>query len=219
MKGVVFFDIDGTLVSGQTQDMLAKYLFKKRMINLLFALKIYIWFLLYKINLIKDVDVIMRKSYQLLRGKNILEVGSLLQDFFDYNIKDKIFPEAIRLINKHQRNGRAVVLISNTINPLVDLIKEYLNVDEGFGTELEKSNNFYTGNILGDVVYGTNKVKLLEKEMPRHNWDLNDSYAYSDNFSDLPLLKKVKNPVVVNPDSRMSKIAQNNNWSINKFHL
>ena len=46
-KIAVFFDIDDTLIKGQTQKLMVSYFYHKRKINSLFLLEIYFWFLLY----------------------------------------------------------------------------------------------------------------------------------------------------------------------------
>jgi len=46
------------------------------------------------------------------------------------------------------------------------------------------------------------------------NIDLERSYAYTDHHSDIPLLKLVGNPVVVNPSFFLRRAAVKNNWPI-----
>jgi hypothetical protein len=48
-KIAVFFDVDDTLIDGQTQKLMVSYFYQKKKINFIFLLKIYFWFLLYKI--------------------------------------------------------------------------------------------------------------------------------------------------------------------------
>jgi len=219
MGGVVFFDIDGTLVHGQTQKMLAKYLFKKNQLNFFLILKIYIWFIFFRLYLIKDAGRIMENSYKLVQGKNTFKIEKLLNDFFDKEVKDKIFPAARTIIERHRREGRKIILISNTIQPIVNLISKYLKVESGFGTKLEEKDGFYTGNIIDGIMYGERKAKFLKNLIGKSKFDFDNSYAYSDHYSDLPVLEMVKNPVVVNPDKKLAKIAIKNNWSISKFIL
>ncbi len=44
--------------------------------------------------------------------------------------------------------------------------------------------------------------------------DLDASYAYSDSESDLPMLRAVGHPVVVNPDAELRRIAREEGWEI-----
>ncbi len=50
-----------------------------------------------------------------------------------------------------------------------------------------------------------------------HDIDLAASYAYSDSVSDLPMLRAVGNPVVVNPDPPLAEIAREEGWQAMRF--
>jgi phosphoserine phosphatase len=58
------------------------------------------------------------------------------------------------------------------------------------------------------------KEFLQAKEKAGINFDLNDSYAYADDFNDLPLLSLVGHPVAVNPDPKLYKLAVKRGWEI-----
>jgi phosphoserine phosphatase len=47
--------------------------------------------------------------------------------------------------------------------------------------------------------------------------DLAASYAYSDSGSDLPMLRTVGHPVVVNPDAELRRVARQEGWEIMRF--
>jgi phosphoserine phosphatase len=47
--------------------------------------------------------------------------------------------------------------------------------------------------------------------------DLEASYAYSDSESDLPMLRAVGHPVVVNPDADLARAAREEGWEIMRF--
>jgi phosphoserine phosphatase len=47
--------------------------------------------------------------------------------------------------------------------------------------------------------------------------DLGASYAYSDSESDLPMLRTVGHPVVVNPDSALRRVAREEGWEVMRF--
>ena len=53
-------------------------------------------------------------------------------------------------------------------------------------------------------MYGEGKVEAMREFAADHEIDLEASYAYSDSVSDLPMLRAVGNPVVVNPDEELT---------------
>ncbi len=57
----------------------------------------------------------------------------------------------------------------------------------------------------------------MEAFAAEHDIDLAASYAYSDSLSDLPMLRAVGNPVVVNPDPPLAEIAREEGWQTMRF--
>jgi hypothetical protein len=50
-----------------------------------------------------------------------------------------------------------------------------------------------------------------------HEYDLGSSYAYTDSQTDLPMLELVGNPVAVNPDTELRKVATERDWPVLDF--
>ena len=74
-----------------------------------------------------------------------------------------------------------------------------------------------TGRIVEPFVYGEGKVAAMQRFAGDHEIDLPESWAYSDSASDLPMLRAVGNPVVVNPDAELAKIASQQGWRVMRF--
>ncbi len=217
MKKIVLFDIDNVLIEGQTQKLLIHFLLKKRRIKLLFFLKLYFWFLFYRLGLIKDTIKIREKAFKSLTGWDEVEAKQLFKYFFEEYIKPRIFNESIDMIRTHINHGYEVILVSASLSEIVDEFKKYLSLKFAISTKLEIVNGVYTGKILGNIPYGENKVKAAKIFLEDKDFALEESYAYADHFSDLPLLEMVRNPVVVNPDSKLRKIATKRKWTIYDF--
>jgi HAD superfamily hydrolase (TIGR01490 family) len=217
MIKIVFFDVDNVLVKGQTQKLLLNFLFKKRKIGCLFFLKLCLWFLLYKFNLVKDTTKIRRESFKLMKNWDEEETKKLFKEFFDREIRPHIFPQSIKLIKTYIKQGCEVVLTSSSIFEIVDELKKYLFLKFTISTKLEIIDGKYTGRVLGKIPYGENKVTAVKNFLNNNGFVLEKSYAYADHYSDLPLLDTVTNPVVINPDRRLRKIAKERKWNIYDF--
>ena len=217
MSYLVFFDLDDTLIKGQSQKMLVKYLFKKNKVNLVFLVNIYLWFFLYKLNLVKDVIKIREKAFKICKGWKVDKTKQLLKDFFNIYIKLNFYLDALKQIDFHKSKGAKIILLSASLFPLVDIIKEFLEVDFIIATKLDEKDKIYTGKVFGSVVYGKNKEYLIKEFLEEHHFSLKDSYAYSDHYSDIEILKLVENPVIINPDDKLLKIALLNNWKVEYF--
>ena len=91
-------------------------------------------------------------------------------------------------------------------------------MDGGIGTRYEvDGQGVLTGRIVEPFVYGEGKVAAMQRFSDDHQIDLADSWAYSDSASDLPMLRAVGNPVVVNPDPELAKIAAEKGWRVMRF--
>jgi phosphoserine phosphatase len=91
-------------------------------------------------------------------------------------------------------------------------------MDGGIGTRYEiDADGAFTGRFDGPFVYGPGKVEAMEAFAAGHDIDLGDSYAYSDSMSDLPMLRAVGHPVVVNPGPALAEIAKAEGWQTMRF--
>ena len=44
--------------------------------------------------------------------------------------------------------------------------------------------------------------------------DLDDCFAYSDSYSDVPMLSVVGHPAAVNPDAKLARLAHTYSWPV-----
>lgn len=217
MSYLALFDLDNTILKGQSQKMLVRYLFKSKKIKITFLIYIYFWFFLYKLGLIKDVIKIREKSFKICRGWSKEYTKKILDDFLNLYIKPNFYKEALEIIEFHKNNNAVLILISSSLFPLIELIGEYLKFDFIFATELKINNNLYTGEIEGNVVYGDFKKYKINNFIKDNNLSLENSYCYADHYSDVSLLNLVDNPIVINPDKKILKISLLKKWKIKKL--
>jgi len=118
----------------------------------------------------------------------------------------------------HQDAGRPTFIVSAAGNGVVEQLAHVLGMDGGIGTRYEvNAEGNFTGRLDGPFVYGAGKVTAMQEFAARHEIELADSYAYSDSLSDLPMLRAVGNPVVVNPDPPLAAIAREEGWQTLRF--
>lgn len=216
-KKLYIFDIDGTMIDGQSQFYLIFFLYKIKKINLSNLVIIFFWFIFYKLKIIKDPTKIIYYSYELFKLLSVSEVDLIMDDFFKKKLKFKLHKDVIKKIKDLKRNGDVVILLSNCIYPLAKKIGEYVNADYVVANKLEVINGVYTGVLSGCMVYGKNKVDSLKEFLKTNNIIFDQVYAYADHSSDRFLLDEVDFPYVVNPNREMSSLAKENNWGIITF--
>jgi HAD superfamily hydrolase (TIGR01490 family) len=145
------------------------------------------------------------------------DVESLVEEALDETIAPLVYAEALFLIDDHLRRGRRVIIISASPEEIVRPLARYVGVDEIIATRSRvDAEGRYTGE-LERYAYGPGKAELVREMAEREGIDLDDSYAYSDSMTDLPLLETVGHPVVVNPDKELRRIAEERSWPILEF--
>ena len=71
----------------------------------------------------------------------------------------------------------------------------------------------YTGK-MQFYAFGPFKAEAMDALAAERGIDLAASYAYTDSYTDLPMLEAVGHPVAVNPDARLATIARRRGWLV-----
>jgi HAD superfamily hydrolase (TIGR01490 family) len=130
----------------------------------------------------------------------------------------RLYPEMLAEVHFHQDEGRPTFIVSAAGDELVRILARILYMDGAIGTAYEVGEDgLFTGELAGAFMYGQGKVDAMREFADEHGIDLEASYAYSDSASDLPMLRAVGNPVVVNPDEQLARVARENGWRVMRF--
>jgi HAD superfamily hydrolase (TIGR01490 family) len=154
---------------------------------------------------------------QMIKGWNRDEVAEIVRETLDEIVTPIIFGEALELIDEHQTAGRTVVIVSSAPEEVVRPLGEFLGVDDVIATRPEVDGR---GNYTGELAfygYGPHKADAIRAMAAREGFDLSASFAYSDSVTDEPMLRAVGNPVAVNPDRDLARLARDEGWPILHF--
>jgi len=117
----------------------------------------------------------------------------------------------------HRRAGRLVVLVTGTLALLAEPLGRSLGAEAVFATRVGERNGHLTGEVLGLYPRGENKRTLIRQLAAERGLDLAASYAYGDDWYDLPMLEAVGHPVAVNPCPRLREEALRRGWRMEEF--
>lgn len=156
----------------------------------------------------------MAFSLEPLIGRTPEEVAHLVEPWVEDRIEPIIFSDACKAIADHRKAGDRILVISASGTHLVNPIAERLGIDEVLGIELEVKHGVYTGHTVGTLTYREGKITRLLEWLDAEEENLEGASFYSDSRNDLPLLKKVDHPHVVNPDPVLREHAQQAGWPI-----
>ena len=218
-KTAAFFDVDGTLL----KSTIVHYYIWMRSAQIPFFLK-HLWLIgfLPKIVYYLILDRVSRPRfnqvfYRNYRGMNVEQIKGLSAEMFEAYLRPKIFSEAVSQVQEHKEQGTVVVLVTGSLDFIVQPIADYLTVDFVLAPQLREENGKFTGELTTDPLIGEEKAKAIQTYAEQHEISLEESYAYGDSQSDLPMLECVGNPVVVNPGKALREKALKSGWEMHEW--
>ncbi len=138
----------------------------------------------------------------------------LSDECFDKVVKPALFANARSLIKRCRDEGHEVVLVSGALDFVLQHLVEYLGATAMIANRLEFKANYATGRMLRPIVAGPEKARLIREHAQDNHHDLAQCYAYSDSYSDVPMLSVVGHPAAVNPDVKLRRLAEAYGWPV-----
>jgi len=129
-------------------------------------------------------------------------------------LEPALFPAARDLVTRCLDRGDEVVLVSGALDVHMRLLAGRLGAHDVIANHLEIKDGHATGRLSRPVVAGPEKAVLIRDHARRRGHDLAECSAFSDSYSDVPMLSVVGHPAAVNPDVRLEHLARTYAWPI-----
>ena len=133
-------------------------------------------------------------------------------------IAPMIRPAARSLVAEHLERGSLVALVTATNSFLAAPIARTLGVHHLVATVLDQDDRGnFTGHCKGVPAFRDGKIARVHDwlaSMGAHLAGFERTWFYSDSCNDLPLLAHVSHPVAVTPDDVLRREAETMNWQI-----
>ncbi|NUQ79409.1 MAG: HAD-IB family hydrolase [Polyangiaceae bacterium] len=211
-----YFDVDGTLVTTNLVHPTLFYMLNQRtplhtLGRLGRALVKAPWMVLAEMQDRRLFNELLFTSYEGFSEDRLL---ALSEEAFDTVMRPAIYPGARDLVQTSLDKGHDVILVSGALDFLMAHLAEHLGATGIIANRLEIKDRFATGKLLRPVVAGPEKARLVREDARVRGHNLDDCFAYSDSYSDVPMLSVVGHPAAVNPDRRLLLLAQAYHWPI-----
>ncbi len=211
-----FFDLDRTLISGFS----AKDFVKTRLMSGKFTSKELIGQFAGVMSYatgggnFASMAATSAKGVQGVKEEVFIEVG---EEVYQKTLAEAIFPESRALVAAHLSMGHTVAIVSAATPYQVEPVARDLGVDIVKCTRMEVEDGVFTGRIIEPACWGEGKAHAGRELAREHSLDMFKSYFYTDSAEDLPLLEIVGNPRPINPDTKLSALAFQNDWPVLRF--
>lgn len=211
---MAFFDLDGTLVVGNTQLLLVRFLRSVGVVGRAFVLGSALWFGAYKAGLVKVTEEARAKGASMLRGLTVEEVEGIMARFREEVLLPRLHPPAVAALREHRAAADRIVVLSAALDPVVATLSGHLGVVHFVGAPCEVTEGRYSGRLSGPTPYGALKAEVAADFMRRWRVEADSCWAYADHTTDLALLRSVGHPVAVNPRPGLAQAAREAGWPI-----
>jgi HAD superfamily hydrolase (TIGR01490 family) len=217
-RAAAFFDLDKTVIAKSSTLAFGKPFYKGGLVNRRAVMKSSFAQFVYLLQGADEDSMDKMRDYlkALCAGWPVQQVHDIVAETLHDLIDPMVYDEAVALMDEHRTAGRDVVIVSSSGEEVVGPIGEMLGVDRVVATKMVVEDGKYTGDI-AFYAYGSGKAIAMRELAQEQSYDLASSYAYSDSFTDLPMLEVVGHPTAVNPDKPLRKAATENGWPIREF--
>lgn len=218
MAKIAFFDFCGTLVSFQTADAYVDFIrnnagnrkmrFLDTMTELMSRLKVIAVF-----NRILPGNALYKKMklFQ-LRYLPFEYLDRQAELYYRERIKPELLQPVLNEMKVLKADGYEICLVSAAYSIYLRYFADEYNIKHIISTEIsfDRSGRRCLGRIKGTDCYGKEKVRKIRKNFKEGLLNISDSVSYSDNISDLPMLRFSGRAVVVSKEKSQRWSSDNN---------
>lgn len=208
-------DVDGTLIRGQSQFYVLSALAKAGHIPYPLLLRAAWWYLKDRrgwgpLDIAPQRDMVMSR----LRAVPFDAIEAVCRDAAGRILKRHLRPEALAAIRGWQAEGAHVMLVSASIDLIVEPLRDAIGADGMVATRIVRSGPNHSACIEGGIAIGPAKWTFLcdYADARFGSWRL--AAAYGDSDGDLDLLSHAEKPVAVGPSRNLRRVARARGWEI-----
>jgi len=213
---VALFDMDRTLVDVHTARLYLRLQRELGEINVLEALRSSYWLLQYGLGWIKAESVALRLLAD-YRGRPEEWLRERCRQWFQSHVRVWVSSVGRARVLEHQAAGHAVAIATSAVRQAALPLAEELAIEHLVCSELEVESLALTGMFERPLCYGAGKLERARALVHSLGSTLEQAVFYTDSITDLPLLEAVGQPVAVNPDPRLRRVARRRGWPIEEW--
>jgi HAD superfamily hydrolase (TIGR01490 family) len=209
---IAIFDLDYTLLDGDSEAMWSHFLFEQKLVDGYFLQHIINYYHTYEQGLL-DIHEYEAVLLHPLTKHPLSKLFELRQEYL-IQIRTSIRATMMRRVKRFRDMGFVLLLITASNSFIAEPIATMLGFPNVICTQIKRNGERFTNQIEGTPAFREGKVQRLEQWLQNKGLSLVDSWGYSDSHNDLPLLNRVEHPVAVAPDFVLREHARKHGWKI-----
>ena len=199
--------MDGTLLAVNSAKLWAQFMWRRGEISTWTLARSMTWLARYKLALV-DMEDISDALSSHIGGTSERELELVIAQWYRDEVRRHVLPQMMDAVRGHQHAGERTVVLTAASPYLAWEVARDLGMDDVISTRLEVDDEgLFTGRLERPLCYGAGKVELAESWAATRDVSLDASAFYTDSYTDVPMLERVRRPVVVNPDPRLARWA------------
>ena len=211
---LAIFDLDNTLIGGDSDFLWGEFLGEEGVVDAnAYRKKNEYFYQQYDLGTL-DIYAWLDFCLEPLSRYSMTELQEFHHRFMIQKIEPIMLDKAQNCINQHKERGNTVLVMTASNSFVTAPIAKKYGINQMLATEPEIKAGRYTGGVSGIPCFQSGKVDKLMPWLQKNEETLTGSTFYSDSHNDLPLLELVDNPVAVNADKILTKIAEKKGWEV-----
>ena len=211
MKSLAIYDLDDTLLCGDSEFHWAKFTVSKGFIKKeVYLKKIKAFEIDYRSGNL-DFDEYCSFLLNPLIGMDVDDLDELVSEFIETHKEKLIDPMTFDLLERHINEFKLVA--SGSLDFIVKGFTNYFKLDAYLGSSYEVIDNKITGK-LKKAAFAHGKLEKVREWCQKNSYILEESFFYTDSINDLPLIKVCPRSIIISPDKKLEQYALKNNMEV-----
>lgn len=209
-----FFDLDRTLIDVNSAILWARSERRDKVLSVGQLARALYWTALYHLSMV-NIEATFAAALAHYRDREGEWLDKRTVEWFKREVLHRLRPGAAPILEMHRAQGHHLVLLTSSSIYAARAAAEAWGFDDWIANRfLLDERGRLVGICESPLCFGPGKVTRAEAWAKEHDVSLEDSYFYSDSFTDLPMLERVGHPRIVAPDPRLKRVARKRGWPI-----
>jgi len=158
----------------------------------------------------RDRGDFLRHFYRRYADAPVARLQDDAWDLFANLLLTKSFPAGIRRVREHRALGHRTMLITGALDVVIEPLRPLF--DSVVCAHLVADGGRLTGELEVGPPTGEARALIMMEYCRAEGLQIEESVAYADSASDLPMLEVAGHAVAVNPEAKLAAIARKRGW-------